>query len=73
MLKRPSQETLVEDAVALGPLRLPGRVVNAAEGSPRGFVADVEQDDVRGREAWIDASQVDDCAQEQAGRAGEQQ
>ena len=66
-------ETLVEDAVPLGPQRLPGRVVNAAEGRLWGLVADVEHDDVRGREAWIDASQVDDRAQEQAGRAGEQQ
>ena len=85
MLNRPSHETLaartpgtrvetlVEDAVPLGPLRLPGRVVDAAEGRPWGFVADVEHDDVRWREAWIDASQVDDRAQEQAGRADEQQ
>ena len=70
MLNRPSHDTLaasnarhgvealVEDAVSLGPLRLPRRVVNAAEGRLWSFVADVEHDDVRWREAWIDASEV---------------
>ena len=66
-------EALVEDAVALGPPRLLRRVVNAAERRLWRFVADVEHDDVRWREAWIDARQVHDRAQQQAGRADEQQ